>query len=275
MVGDKLEANGWLQGSVVQSKDVRCLLENTTVAYDESICLIIATQSCDIANTNLIVDPFIEVSVARVIAKADGNKTFNKNPRELHSLIYKVTENEEVFRETVVELKAAEKVPVRKELFQGLYPDNTRHLTNKYLESYIAWLAARYSRPALPTEFNKRIDNVDPKDKRKKKAKQLNNPLSGIYVEIIPDKEIEPDEIYNVNLLGLLAADFDGDVSQTLGVLDTYAEIMRKANMEVKTVVRKEDEISIAVIKRFKRFYYDDLSIKEDCESPVETKMNL
>lgn len=275
MVGDELESNGWLQGCVVKPEDAFTLIENVALENKESIFLIVASQSCDIANNNLSVDPIIEVSVAREITALDGNKSFNKNPRELHTLLQQVTGDAEVDREIAVELKACEKLAIEKAKLARCYPDASHRLTNKHLESYVAWLAARYSRPALPTEFNNRIAATDPKDKLKKKAKSLNNPLSGMYVEIIPDKEISPQETYAVNLLGLLSADFEGSLSGAQEALESYAEIMRQANMDVKASVRKEDEVSIALIKRFKRFYYDDLSIKTDAPLPVETRMNL
>ena len=50
---------------------------------------------------------------------------------------------------------------------------------------------------------------------------------------------------------------------------------MRQANMHVVVAVKKEDEISVAALKRFKRFYYDDLSFRNSTEYPPEVATNL
>lgn len=46
---------------------------------------------------------------------------------------------------------------------------------------------------------------------------------------------------------------------------------MEEGDMDVSSAVMLESKISIAMIKRFKRFYFDDLSIKDDKPRPVET----
>lgn len=274
MIGEDLETSGWRQGSIVRQEDLAQIL-GSSVEDEADLVAIVASQSCDIANNNYVSDPLIELSIGRIIEKPNGNLTFNKNPRALHVQLQECAESLDVSNDIFLELKAFEKATVDKNALAGLVPDSDRVLVNKQLDGYVSWLAARYSRPALPTEFNNRMADADPKDKRKKKAKAVNEHLSGIYVEIIPDEEISQDENYRVNLLGLVSADFDGDKSKVETSIEAFAEIMRKAGMEVNPVVRKEDQVSVALIKRFKRFYYDDLSYKSDTDLPIETKINL
>lgn len=271
-VGTQLETAGWLQGSIIKPEDLSSILANTEIEYNDKLICIVASQSCDIAHHNVAADPYIEISVARIIETQNGNLTYNKNPRLLHTTIMcrSGDDSEIVYTDLYVELKAYEKIAIPKECLASLFPDNHRILEAKQLESYIAWLAARYSRPALPTEFNDRISAADPKDSRKKKAKKANALLSGIYVEVIPDREISSKETYRVNLLGLVSPDFNGNIGEVEALLEEYATIMRKAKMEVKAILRKEDEVSIALIKRFKRFYYDDLSFKDETPLPPE-----
>ena len=78
-----------------------------------------------------------------------------------------------------------------------------------------------------------------------------------------------------VNLLGLVSAGFKGDLAEAELALNKYAEIMRRANVDVAAVLRKENEVSIAEIKRFKRFYYDDLSFKGGAPLPAEVETIL
>ena len=271
MIGAQLEEAGWRQGSVVKPSDLQRMLDIMGITYDTGIVLIAASQSCDIANNNIETDPYVEFSVARNIETSKGNLTFNKNPRILHTQITCRTSDDTVFTEDNLELKAFEKATVPKECLIGLQPDLDRVFESRYLESYVAWLAARYSRPALPTAFNDRISAADPKGKLRDKAKKANQQLTGIYVEITPDAEISDSESYNINLLGLLPARFTEDRQKAETAIKAYADILSNAGMTVVSAIRSEDEISVADIKRFKRFYLDDLSFRDETPLPPET----
>ncbi len=273
MIGSQLEEAGWRQGSVVSASDIQQLIDIIGgISFTEDLVLLVASQSCDIANNNVDTDPYIELSVARKIEVPKGHLTHNKNPRILHTHITCRTSDGDVFTEENLELKAFERVVLQKERLARLHPDLDRVLEDRQLKSYVAWLAARYSRPALPTTFNDLIRAADPKGKLRDKAKRGNKQLVGIYVEIIPDAEIKDDESYNVNLLGLLPAGFAGDSSKAENAINAFADVLRRAGMEVTVATRTEDQISLAAIKRFKRFYYDDLSLKEETPLPPETQ---
>jgi hypothetical protein len=273
LIGSQLEEAGWRQGSVVSASDIQQLIDIIGgISFTEDLMLIVASQSCDIANNNVDTDPYIELSVARKIEAPKGHLTHNKNPRILHTHITCRTSDGDVFTEENLELMAFEKIALPKERLAGLQPDSDRVLEDRQLKSYVAWLAARYSRPALPTKFNDLIRAADPKGKLRDKAKTGNEQLVGIYVEIIPDAEIKDDESYNVNLLGLLPAGFSGDSNKAENAINAYADVLRSTGMEVTVATRTEDQISLAAIKRFKRFYYDDLSLKEETPLPPETQ---
>lgn len=275
MIGDELEKAGWRQGAIVKPADNSEILKSIGHEHDDGLILIIASQSCDIANNNRESDPYIEISIVRCVDKLDGNLTHNKNPRKLHARLQVYTEDADIVREQHIEIRAFEKLRVPKEYFENLAPDESTLLNDIDLEGYVAWLAARYSRPALPTEFNNRIAAADPNDKLRKKAKGTNEQLSGIYVEIIPDAEIPKEQNYKVNLLGLVSAGFEGDLAKVEAALEEYAKVMRQAKMDVTAALRKESEVSIADIKRFKRFYYDDLSFKAEAPLPPEVESIL
>lgn len=271
MIGNILEEAGWRQGSVVKVADTEPLLCAIGRDSDESFVLIVASQSCDIANNSLETEPNIELSIGRQIESLNGMLTHNKNPRTLHTTIACRTEDSNVNREVHLELKAFEKVAIPKETFENLTPDATKVLELQKIESYRSWLAARYSRPAHPSSFNSALSTVDPRSKLKRKAKKGNEQLTGIYIQLTPDAELKDDENYNVNLLGLLPAGFSGDSSNAKDAVDAYASALRQAGMTVTAALRKEDEVSLALIRGFKRLYLDDLSFQEGTQHPVET----
>lgn len=276
MIGEQLEKLGWRQGSVVKKQDMPDLL--ALIGEDGTSSdahLIVASQSCDIANNNIESDPNVELMIARPITQKDGNLTYNKNPRQLHTELKIFTGNTDLFSYESIEIRIAERILVPKEHLANFSPDDSAQLETDQLESCVNWLSARYNRPALPTVFNNRISHADPKAKLRKKAKALNDKLSGIYVEIIPFDELPEGKNYTVNLLGLVTEINEGEIPQAENSLAAIASILTAANMEVKTAVRSEADISLAQIKRFKRFYFDDLSFKDDTDLPPEVTTNL
>ena len=270
MTGSELEQNGWRQGSLFSDADATNICADIGVTINEPFVLIVASQSCDIANNNLELDPHVEVYAARLIAKPNGNYQHNKNARLLHTKFIQRLPSTELSAEKHIEIKAFEKHFVPKELLLGLVPDTAKQMEEYDARNFADWLAARYSRPALPTAFNNRIDAADPRGALRDKVKKANNVLSGMYVEILPFAELKDTERYQVNLLGTIPADFDGDLAKAETALTKHADILRAAKMDVTQRLLKEDEISLAVIRRFKRFYYDDLSYRTAAPLPVE-----
>lgn len=275
-VGSSLEKLGWRQGSVVNSKDIDLILQycnsNMVICGDIAI---VATQSCDIANNRLNDEPYIEVIIGQTINELSDNYTFNKHPRILHLGLKKKTGDENINQDTFIQVPAFQKIQIPKHIFLDLTLSTELFLINRDLDSFVSWLAARYARPALPTVFNDRIEQADRKQKRRKIAKQLDIALTGLYIEILPNSDISEDENYFVNLLGLVLTEYDGDLNKVEKLVSSIADVMRAAKMDVKCKVLREDQISIAVLRRFKRFYYDDLSLRNYNELPPDIELLL
>lgn len=267
MIGSFLERAGWRQGSVVSLNDQERLLNSAGFAGDTAnACLLVASHSCDIANNNIELDPDIELSIGTEIEVADGNCTFNKNPRTLHTKLLVNSHSAGIFEQNI-ELLAPAKLKITKEELSQLTPDPNRSLVMPDLTAYINWLAARYSRPSLPTHFNDCLHSSQ--NKLRRIAKKAND-FTGLYVAIEPDRDLEQGELYHVDLLGMLPGGYSGNRAAAEKLTKAYGAIMEEAGMNVVVAVRAEDEMSVAAIRRFKRFYFDDLSFKDGSIQPVE-----
>ena len=91
--------------------------------------------------------------------------------------------------------------------------------------------------------------------------------------------EIEKNENYSVNLLIIVAHDIskmsEEDSESVRLIASEYTEKMREANMDVvEPLILPEEEISVATLKRYKRFILDDLSYKSDHPLPSETELS-
>lgn len=267
-----MESHGWLQGTIVKQTNVAQLLEmagRTELATDNSIVLIVASGSCDVANAS---DLVIEFSVARYIDRMDGNFGYNKNPRRLHCCLESMSASN-----LYIELEAYEKVSIVKDSIpKGITPDTEITLTQNELNFYVDWLAARYKRPAFPSEFDKRIDAAWKKEKRRKAAAAVSDKLIGIYAKVYPDREITESESYAVDLLALVVPNLTPDEQRAIqALIYQYKQALLEANMDIGTEqILDEFHVSVGRLKQYKRFNLDELSYKNDDPLPPEISMS-
>lgn len=265
--GELLEERGWLQARLIPNQFLAQLVELSSgilnvdqaeLIANKQAVLLVASQSCDIANRG---HPIVELSIATP-TKRNNSFLHNLNPRRIHLPIHRV--NEEDITEEYFEIHISQKLFVSKEFLLEVDYCKSSTLDEQSKRDYTHWLAAQYNRPALPTTFNNRLREADPRQKLRKAAKKLHPSVSGIYIEISPYAEVDDDSTYNVNLL--IAVDSkallgDADLIQAS---NNMQDIFANAGFDVKMSVRAEQQISISLIKRFKRFNFDDLSFRDD-----------
>lgn len=84
-----------------------------------------------------------------------------------------------------------------------------------------------------------------------------------------PDRDLNAGEVYEVQLLGLApTGTADSDLRGASDAIEKLAEVMRQAKMHVTVATRREDAVSVAFLKSFRRFSYDYLSYKENTPLP-------
>ncbi len=264
-IGNIIEQSGWRQGSFIQSCDIDKILGSSEGSYcRDNIALLVASQSCDLVHHCIEAEPYVEVSIAREVRSENGNLTYGKNPRRLHMSAEALVPGER----KSYELIAHEKVKVSRRLLAELKPDQNIRLESTVEAVYVAWLAARYLRVALPSSFNDLI--VGKASKKLKAAIQKANDLSGIYVSLEPDRELREAEKYSVNLLGLYPESFSGKQADVEIVIKNISDVLESVGMTVKHAVQSETKVSVSVIRRFKQLDYDDVSFKANTEIPVK-----
>lgn len=270
--GVTLESSGWRQGGVLTPDQIKQLPEDLKLNDDSY--LVVASQSCDIASCR-DVDEFVEFVVAKNTEKLDGNFTHNKNPRKLHLRAYE--KSDDVSEELSLELHIHNRIFVHKKYLVKMVTSSDIYIDTPTIDSFINWLAARYNRPAFPSEFNRRLDTADKRGKKQRKvAQKANEYLSGIYVQIFPDAEIPEDETYHVNLLCVYVGNHtQEELEQIQNYTASLEKLFKDAGMEVESYTRSEEKVSMSRIKQFKRLTFDDLSYKEETALPVDLTVNL
>lgn len=265
-LGKRLDEAEWRQGRVVQIADHGIFGERAPEILDGDR-LIVISQSCDVIKQPDDAEPAIELIVGRSIDALQGNYTYNKNSRILHTALQTTS------GDFPLSLLQNDKFVVDRVLLDGLTPDADVYLEREQINTMARWLASRYDRPAFPNEFNRRIDAVKRSDKKMRNAaKKISAVVSGLFVNILPFRELDERENYSVNILALVPAGQDVDIesSEITGPVEAIANIMRAANMDVECQIRKEDQVPYSLFRNdFKPWDFDDISLRGD--PPHET----
>ena len=261
-----LEELGWRQGSFVKSESVAKLISaiNCDFIISATDVLIVASQSCDVASSQ---EEYIELSISRPLpmAKLEKQYSYNRHPRILHTTANTRGSDSKI----ELSLLAHEKFTITKTLLEIHHPDDSILFSEEDLNGYIDWLAGRYKRPALPTKFDQLIAASDRSGKRKKIAKRANNCLTGIYVNIYPNRDTIDDEVYSVDLLGI--AYDENSITSANEMLNEYAEILINAGMDVSIPkIGTEFQIAVGTLRQYQRINFDYLSYEENNPLPPD-----
>jgi hypothetical protein len=252
-VGDQINSNKWTQCCFLPTIEIQKEVGLQLDSKDG--LLIVVSQSCDLVHYKLDDEPYVECIECHPIEKMDGNYTHGKNPRRLHIPV--VRENDQ---EQIVEIRPYRIHRFDRNVLCRIYPDNKYYLSEKSCRILSRWLASRYAREAFPDEFIRRLYAV--KKKMEKKASQLADTVTGIYMQINPDREIGEQENYSVNLLALVEADSEDNAQDVEVLMQEYAELMRGELMDVRFKVMPEDKVSVFLMRSYKKIDWDHITLR-------------
>jgi hypothetical protein len=262
-IGETLDKAGWLQGTLVKVEDHPSVYPKVIEAGNR---IIIISQSCDIIKTPDESEPYVEVIVAEPIVRLDGNKTYNKNPRELHLVINSVAGDHNF------KLLQHRKYTVERKNFLTIAPDEDAYLTSPDISLMTRWLSSRYQRPAFPNDFNEKIlqvkkDNKNLGKAERKAAKKLSPDVSGIFLMIYPFRDLKQNESYSVSMIALVPGvkkHIDLKSDDIVQPIKSIVRVMETAGMEVEYRIKYENEVPYSLFRDdYKLWSFDDISLRE------------
>jgi len=262
-IGQAIEQQGWRQGSIIKAEDAQALSDDVR-STPEAIVVVIS-HSCDLAHSDAQGEPFAELMIGIPIAKLDSRLTAAKSPRKLH-----VEVNFEKGGAQAIELAQPKRFTIDRGRLADIYPDESRYLSRKHLQTLQHWLADRYKRAAFPTSFNSRVQASQ--NRREKLYKRLSPHVTALYIKLTPQRELNADETYHVNLLALIDPQHKGERDNIAQTVREIAEAMGKDGIDVTTAVRCEDEVSFAQVKSLDKLPLDYLSLRSDPTHPTTDK---
>lgn len=264
-VSNLIHAAGWRQGSIASQADNAALLRasiDRIPAQGEALSrLVVITQDCDLVG-QAAVEPFVELILCKETTKAKPLYLNGRNPRLLH-----LQANGPQKASLWLEFSIHDRFRVRKEDMANFTPDKRTRLEAQDVRLLKGWIARRYTRPAFPDAFNRRLASIDRRLETLFKS-QDGRIVTGIFVEV-PDEEYAVGRAYDiaVRLTARAQAWDDHELRRTLerfeerlsSILDDCDGISLS---DVRTL--PEEDLTLAHLRRLKRLDKDYRSLPEE-----------
>lgn len=188
-----VEDRGWLQGSLVPNDlwDSLLIPERCSPPDHESQVVIIS-QSCDLTRPSAK-EPWIELLILEKVAR-NNSFIFGKNPRRLH-----LDHNNANY-----EVKPWRRPLLPKATLEASSAKPIGHLDKKPLDILKGWLGRRYTRTALPTELQRRLEKAKELDDFFKTNGEY---IESIYLMIDPLKDIPIEQTYDITAVFVITDD--------------------------------------------------------------------
>ncbi|MCI0675771.1 MAG: hypothetical protein L0Y42_08355 [Phycisphaerales bacterium] len=224
--------------------------------------LIVISHDCDVLNQSITVEPQVELLKAIRSESQDGNIRFGKNPRRYE---FDVVVGGNAVPHTI---NVNDRYSVPRDWLSHCGPDGTRKIDSQTVRSLAAWLARRYTRAAFPTAFNERT---------RSRAKEIRNTLkNGVYMEgiylLVDNRELSDSDHYNIEIRATMQREFFEDNAKRVKsqrVLDDVESLLASCegvHVE-KAELLSEKEFSLDDLRNFKRWDFDDLTVRAQVET--------
>jgi hypothetical protein len=263
----------WRQGSVLSvSLNDRVSMIPFAFPVPAGARFIVISQDCDVVNGNGVSEPAVEVVAGVPIEALDPARRHLKDPRELHI----------VLRDGQTDKFASASPWMRGFIPRSLLtqhdPDGTIQLAEEELSVLIDFIDRRYTRVALPDQFNKRFEAA------KAALKEVLTPYVGeivdLYVRISPFDELDPlpprrtgknedDNAYELTIYVIVAnqiVDHDRNRFQAIkNDLKTRirALVRRRRGIHLDDViVEGQDDINMRQMKEMRVLDFESFSLE-------------
>ncbi|UXI68942.1 hypothetical protein [Tahibacter amnicola] len=261
---------GWLQGSTISATDL------VTIGLPSEACEnrigIVVSQSCDIRCGKLATEPKIELLLAEVVERLDGQFINCRHPRQLH---VDANDGDQVVH---LSIRIVDRHFVDRAALAKVAPMPLSFF-DQDLELVVRWIIGRYLRSAFPGEFNKRLK---PAEKRLQTAMSAAPSVVEMLISIVPEGDIGAEEHYDVDVV-LLLEGIENDIPQSSWdeaneLKRAVTNLLRETNIvspELDDFVQIATTFNMAVgeYREYQRFEQGThLSLAADTAAPPPTR---
>lgn len=258
-LAEKMRGAGWRQGSILPRQAILDgqVLNLGEVDWASDDLVMVITQDCDLVTSNDDEQPDVELIILRSIneAKVDSSKLHRKHPRLLHISI----------GGRHYEAWARRRYWIPRAALAEYVPED--HFPVEKIREVAHWLIDAYIRPAFPDEFNRRAAAQRSSIRNKLKGRAARS-LSGLYLVVNPDEELEEGAEYEVILVATMTSASYPESQVRISVQGLVDGIAAKLNacpgiVVVEDHLKPESEISLDDLRYLRRWDTADLSYRD------------
>ncbi|MGL4612165.1 MAG: hypothetical protein ACRCYY_21215 [Trueperaceae bacterium] len=266
---EKLKSNQWFQGSLIPLAMFLELQKEKRIPYDveaDKDILIVVGHDCDVNNHSFEKEPLVELLVARPVEKSDSTTFHAKTTRRLQ---FKLSLND---IEQTYECLNFERFCIDRRHLAKYSPQYT--VDNELKHLIARWISNRYYRAAFPDAFNERISKVSKvREKIKSAFEGIGHYVTGVYIMLLPDQELNPGEDYKVFVQATIRTE-DAEnlevIEQANAALLKFVSALNSCEginiAEESYSVVSEEKFSLDDIRNSKRWDYDYLSFQNETD---------
>lgn len=248
-IEETIAANGWRQGSLVDTKPLADYLPEGEVAD-----YVVATHSCDLLHHDFGREPSVELIPRRRIDTTDGNLTHAKSPRAWHLR----------HGDNAYELLFADRVALPRHVLAAINPSGS--LPDDETRVLKRWLASRYGRAEFADAFNRRLSGAA--RRIAKILKRRGESLSGLYL-VVSSEELPTEVDYEIEIIATMGDDNFGDASIRMECQEALSGIASAVDecagiCVIEFELKSETGVSLADLRVLSRWDYDHLTIRTD-----------
>lgn len=272
-ISDLIRAAGWRQGAFVRRTNAKELfaasVDQIPPSVEEPSLLAVVTQDCDLVREP-VVEPFVELILCREVARVERLYQNGRNPRLLH--IQSIGPHGPG---SWLEISIHDRFRIRKEKLCSFTADRCNRLERQDVRLLSRWIARRYTRPAFPDTFNRRLETVDSRLERLFKSSE-GHVVTDIFLDVA-DEEYASERSYDIAVRLTAKAevwDDDGLLSAVQNFEDRFIRLLDECDgISVSDIqALPEDHLTLADLRQYKRLDKDYRSLpeKEDVERSVD-----
>lgn len=278
----KCLASGWQRGAFINIKanqDILNVLPPELITHIDELgraYLIPVLYDCALVEPRQEIEPWAQALICWPCTP-DGNYKFGKNPRRFHFPINTPD------GETYLEVKAISFCQVDRALLLTAEPLNDWQWPKLGLEILLNWVSERFRQPTFPDEWNNRMGKLKSRLNQLWKNDDFVNLCSGVYLNIQPFREVEPEELYTVNAYITVPPGLEGrqliefNKTRSPALVQKLKSILKSLSNvtvgEVDTI--NEDQFTKATERQYKRWQLEYYSYKDDPVAPLPAELEM
>jgi hypothetical protein len=272
---DRINQNGWRQGSAFTVADSMALLADSTwrpnppgILLPQETRLIVASHSCDVVSSREH-ESHIEVCPALPLGPEVKTEQYGhaRDPRRLR-LPLTISE-----AQVLHDVHAPLRFSICRDQLEVVLPDATVHIADDDLYDFTVWLSHRFLRRTFPDAFDRRLGGSGHKQIRRVMSGDVAAHLEALLYSISTFEELNQDQPYRIRIV-LLAKprSFQSPVllSMLRSACDRVEDILsnKEGIVAESVVLEASNRMTLDQYQDFDSWGFEDVSLEADTPLP-------